>query len=248
MLPKSDRCILCLKYFNESIKEDRKTVEHVFPKAWYPENTPANLEKWKIPSCQRCNNDYSFYEQELLVRLAFGLSDFDENVSGIIQKAKRSIKPEFAKNERDRQKRLMLKKRLIKDLSYTDQIPQRAIIPNFGPRSNIKGKQPIISIKAKYFELFTKKIVKGLTFLWDHHLIESDYTIKYHLLNDIDSEPFIKRINKLGETYHRGAGIVVKRAVAYDDKKSSIYHIEIWGRLKIFGSVTKIKENQNIAP
>ncbi len=238
---KSDRCVLCLKPFNESVKEDKKTVEHIFPKAWYPENTPINLEKWRVPSCQKCNNDYSRIEQDLLVCLGLGLFNSDENAPGIIQKARRSVDPNCAKNERDRQKRLMLKKRIAGNLSSTDQIPQKAMIPNFGPPPNIKGTQPVLLIKADHIKLFTEKIVRGLTFLLDGYLIEPDYSIDYHLLNDKDSEPHLNKICKLGETYHKGPGIVVRRAVASNDKIGSFYHIEVWGRLKIFAIVTKVK-------
>src|SRR5213592_4057327 len=34
------------------------TDEHVFPNAWYPDDTPADVWKWQVPSCYRCNHDY----------------------------------------------------------------------------------------------------------------------------------------------------------------------------------------------
>src|SRR3989338_1624777 len=102
----SNQCTICLQNFNDSIKDDTKTKEHVFPKSWYLKSTPNGLEKWKIPSCRKCNNEYSLYEQNLLIRLGFGLFKENEKCSEIIEKARRSIDPTYAKNERDRQKRL----------------------------------------------------------------------------------------------------------------------------------------------
>ena len=80
-----------------------KTDEHVFPRAWYPKSTPDNLEKWKVPSCRKCNNEYSLYEQDLLVRLGHGLFKENEKCSRIIEKARRSIDPSYAKDEKDKQ-------------------------------------------------------------------------------------------------------------------------------------------------
>jgi len=39
------RCVHCLEYFEEL------TSDHVLPKAWYPDDTPDNLEKWQVPAC-----------------------------------------------------------------------------------------------------------------------------------------------------------------------------------------------------
>ena len=44
-------CVYCLKLFEEL------TSDHVFPKSWYPETTPENLEKWQMPACVECNQE-----------------------------------------------------------------------------------------------------------------------------------------------------------------------------------------------
>jgi len=47
--------------------------DHVFPESWYPQTTPSNLEKWKIPSCIRCNSALGMMEDRLLIQLAHAL-------------------------------------------------------------------------------------------------------------------------------------------------------------------------------
>ena len=42
----------------------------MFPKAWYPDATPKDLEKWQIPSCLDCNQRYGKIENDLLGRVA----------------------------------------------------------------------------------------------------------------------------------------------------------------------------------
>ena len=52
------KCVHCLRYC------DSPTSDHVFPKSWYPDTTPQNMEKWQIPSCENCNTEYSKIENE----------------------------------------------------------------------------------------------------------------------------------------------------------------------------------------
>ena len=47
--PEKGKCVHCLK-----VPVDR-TWDHMFPKAWYPDTTAENLEKWQVPSCRECN-------------------------------------------------------------------------------------------------------------------------------------------------------------------------------------------------
>ena len=59
------RCVYCLRFFK------KLTSDHVFPKSWFPDTTPQNMEKWQIPSCENCNTEYSKIENDLLQR--FGM-------------------------------------------------------------------------------------------------------------------------------------------------------------------------------
>jgi hypothetical protein len=61
--PRLGKCVHCLK---DGV---RVTDDHVFPRSWYPENTSASIEKWTIPACFQCNNEYGEIEQDLLIRL-----------------------------------------------------------------------------------------------------------------------------------------------------------------------------------
>lgn len=50
--PDKGKCVHCL-----TDPVDRNW-DHMFPKSWYPDTTPENLEKWQIPSCIACNARY----------------------------------------------------------------------------------------------------------------------------------------------------------------------------------------------
>jgi hypothetical protein len=57
------KCVHCLK-------EAGDTMDHVFPKSWYPDSTPENMPKPKVPSCKKCNNDLGKIEDIVFNKLA----------------------------------------------------------------------------------------------------------------------------------------------------------------------------------
>src|SRR6266540_4450561 len=78
--PPPGPCVHCCRLVDEL------TWDHVFPKAWYPDDTPENLEKWKIPACRRCNVEYGELEQDLLLRLGMSIGPEEAKATGIAEK------------------------------------------------------------------------------------------------------------------------------------------------------------------
>src|ERR1700730_12834322 len=93
--PTTGRCVHCLKDHVEL------TSDHMFPKAWYPDATPANLEKWQFPACEECNSRYSKIERYLLNRFAFVLDPKHPASAGLVDAALRAINPNAGHNEKD---------------------------------------------------------------------------------------------------------------------------------------------------
>ena len=234
----SDRCVLCLKYFNNANSDDEQTDEHVFPKSWYPDTTPNNLEKWQIPSCQTCNNKYSKIEEDLLIRIGLCIPHNKIETIGIPEKALRSINPTYAKNEKDRKLRAAKKKKILREIENMKKLPNSGFLPNFNrmPEGQFQLR---LGIRADYLDKLAHKFIRGLTFKIDNLLIEDDYQINIGFLRDGDNDWFLEKINQFGKKYYRGPGINVGRAVAHNDPIASMYIIEIWGKLNIYGVVTK---------
>lgn len=114
--PKSGRCVHCLQ------KVDNLTRDHVFPSAWYPDNTPENVQRWTIPSCKKCNEEYGRLEEDLLLRLGMCISPEDAKSSGITDKVLRSIDPQYTKDRTEKRirerKREKIKKKWLDGKQY----------------------------------------------------------------------------------------------------------------------------------
>jgi hypothetical protein len=223
-------------------REDvERTWDHVFPRAWYPETTPADLYKWQIPSCNRCNRELGKIEEDLLFRLGLCVNPTPET-AGIIKKAQRSYKPEFAKNERDRAARATRMARIQNEMIDGPNIQRSAIYPGLGERWGRPPTQGLgILARANGFRRLTEKIVRGIYFLEDEKFIEPPYFIEFYALTDDGALPVKEQLDRFGKEYTRGPGILIRRAVALDDSMSAIFEIVVWAQFKMYASVrTKV--------
>lgn len=224
--PPPGYCVHCLNYFSDL------TWDHVFPKAWYPDTTPKDIEKWQIPSCSGCNREYGKIEGNLLIRFGLLLDSRNPSTKAIRAKALRAITPELAKSAKDRKHREMKRRQILGDMKRHEVPPVAGILPNFGPRDCVSYPHySTISIPPEGIEKLGQKIVRGITYLEDQVFIKESHIIEIYFNEDRDILPVIKLIDRTGEHYDRGIGIKVTRTVSAEDTSISLFRIEIWEQL-----------------
>ena len=109
-------CIHC-------IARKADTVDHLIPRAWYPETTPPNFEKWNFPFCEPCNRQYSKLENRLLFQLGICLPPEDALAAGIAERVLRSVDSHFGRNPKDRQARAARRASAQRKIIFTDKPP-----------------------------------------------------------------------------------------------------------------------------
>src|SRR5450830_457675 len=97
--PPLGKCVHCL---GENMK---RNWDHVFPVSWYPDSTPDNIDKWKVPACLDCNSELGRIESRFISQIALTLDPKAIEVAGIPQKVLRSLKPEFGRDPQDAERR-----------------------------------------------------------------------------------------------------------------------------------------------
>jgi hypothetical protein len=230
--PKPGKCIHCLKSF------ENLTWDHVFPKAWYPTTTTPNQHKWKVPSCQACNEKYGALENDLLIRLSLALEPADLACAGICEKGMRAIDPQYAKNEKDRESRKAKREKILCELSLEEAIPQEHMYPNFGLNTNLPiQEQMSVLISSDSVMRLAEKIVRGIFYIEDNIFIEPPYNIESFVLTDQSAQPVIEATRKFGSVYAREPGIIVYRVVTPEDRISALFAVEIWERFKVYSTV-----------
>ena len=84
--PKGDgRCIHCRTPLTNPTKD------HVFPSSWYPDSTPANVQRWTAPSCKPCNKKFGVMEEDLLIRLSLCVDPRKQAALGVSKNALRAF-------------------------------------------------------------------------------------------------------------------------------------------------------------
>jgi hypothetical protein len=230
--PAIGKCVHCL---SDSVS---RTWDHVFPRAWYPDTTPPDLYKWQIPSCHKCNRDYGKLEEDLLFHLALCVDPKANETSGIVEKALRSMKPEFAKNDRDKTARAARLNRLKKELLNGPEIPRAAVYPGLGERWGRSSSEGIgIRVSAESIRRLTEKIVRGIYYIEDEKFIEPPFLIEFFALTDEGAEPVKEILDPFGTLYAREPGIVVRRAVAEDAPMNGFFEIKVWEQFNMYASV-----------
>lgn len=231
--PPPGRCVHC----RAEVKH--LTWDHVFPKGWYPENTPPNLEKWKIPACSPCNWKYGRIEDELGIVIPLCLGPDVTNAKGMYQKALRAIDPSHGRNHRDRINRRKKGQKIRRSLLKGHEIPN-AVYPGFEEKWNRqKPEQVGLPVRVDHLKQLVAKIVKGITYIEDRTYLNEDTQIKHHVVKPNIAARLEKALSLHGEIHSREPGIEVVRAVTPDDGVSAIYKITIWGQLVMYATVVK---------
>jgi hypothetical protein len=230
---KSGTCVICLQ------ASDRLTDEHVFPAAWYPDTTPDNLERWKVPSCYPCNNEYSKLEGELLFKLGLCIDRSDARAAGIGEKALRSMDPKFSKSEKDRRARQARRDRLRKELLHAQSLSDEGFFPNFGPKGGQLGqdRQHKLFFSGEHLQRLVDKLVRGTTYYLDLKLIPLTHEIESYFVEEAGSAHVLEPLLKQSRAYYRGPGIGLHRGKVEGDPLHAFFRFEIWGKLVLHASV-----------
>ncbi len=191
--PDNGKCVHCL---NDPVA---RNWDHVFPLSWYPDTTPPNLDKWKIPSCVACNDDLGVMENDLFVRLGHVLDPYHPGSSGLYDRARRAIDPDAATHEGDRRARAAARKRFLEHVLVGEAIPDHGVYPGLDDRWN----QPTDDRMAILFpkrgvERISEKIVRGISYIEGRKFIEPPYKIQVFVLTSEGAAPIREMVGQFG--------------------------------------------------
>lgn len=221
-LPKG-RCVHCLRF------ADDITDDHVFPYSWYPESTPATVQRWTVPCCKRCNKELGAMESDLLVRLALCLDPKSEAARGIPEKALRSLgidAGELTPKEREHRekRRLKLKAELI-PLPAVEQAPGAipGLVRHSGPA------EFALPIPWAGLSIVAEKIARGCEYkLKSKKFVEPPYAVRTCVTEpDVVSPLFLSH----RKVIDFGPGCQAIRVFAAEDENVVRYRILIWSTL-----------------
>jgi hypothetical protein len=226
------QCAYCLGI----IAASEVTVDHVIARSWYPADTPP-VAKWKVPSCEKCNNRYSAVEQSTLTRLAFCLDPKDPSVGEIAQRALRSIRPREGKSHRDIKHRFNARQALLRDVMPITDTRARGILPSFVENFS-KGSRTGIMIPSRALEGVVIKWIRGVHFCEFGHPVPADHEVSAYFVDDEVAATAFGEILQHANRIQKGPGIeVLIWQVTEGDLSITQYAFNIWQQFRAYGSV-----------
>jgi hypothetical protein len=156
---------------------------------------------------------------------------------GISAAALNALDPSRARNEIDRQKRILKRRQIVSEFRTARELPRRSFLPGFQPRDTpITGHA--LSVPAWRLKMLGRKLVCGTTWILNNQsYIEVDHVIDVHIVNQIGTDYATGFIDQYGGRTHRGPGIDIGQARPAEDTQSAIFQIKIWGMKLIHASV-----------
>ena len=220
------KCVHCL---NTSKKETR---DHVFPKSWYTKNTPANVQRWTVPSCADCNEKFGKLEQELFIRLACCVNPQKTETDGIIEKLDKAFT-----------KRPHYLKKIISELKpYNSSIKT---FPGLGPHKDYSiESQRYINISPELINSVLGKIFRGIEYKMNNKYIENPLKLRiYHVHNEPKE---ITDIFSMGaKIEYLGPGFKIEMVKPNNTELPIIYKSTIWGTIVSYASIDNKNNHGN---
>ena len=229
------KCIYCLK----SMDPEEVTKDHVFPKSWYTSDTPNSVQRWTVPSCQKCNHELKLVEEEVFLGWALSMNPGDQTAAGIPEKIVEMIRYDSTKKDKVNRIRLATLMKIIKRMTKYD--PSRTL-KGVGPKEGVRGTTAITTPSASRDALATK-IIKGLEFKIRCKYIEEPRKVRIYF--PLDKDPLSdhyttweKLIEPTKQTMQLGTSFIAKYGInpGYDQ---AIYHIRIWNHYEFWAWVFK---------
>lgn len=216
-------CVHCLQHV------EKPTSDHVFPKSWYPDSTPENLEKWQIPSCSQCNQEYGRLEERLFIKLALCVDNEAWESLGLGSKLVRALDPSRGRDARDTSFREKQARSLL--ASMHEPSHERLTLCT---TPNASGE--VITVEVRDLNRLGEKIMRGLTFIYLGKLVTSNYQLTSNGLPGVYPS-FDSKAHCAGEQLERGPGIEVRWAKTAEDPVCGMFVIRIFGCFSIRGVI-----------
>jgi hypothetical protein len=231
--PKSDgRCIYCRERMVKSTKD------HVFPDSWYPTSTSPKVQRWTVPSCERCNHEFGEMEKELFVRLALCVDPRKIGATGLSKRAVRSFGVDAPGiSTKERRHREVLRDRILDGIRPYSGEAQDHALPGLGSHPGFAPEQlPQIEIPAEMVHAVAKKIVRGVEYwLANGRIVEPPYELDIHFARE--TPPDVLKAFAPSNPVYLGPGFRVRRVNAGDDSGTVMYEVIVWESLTFYALI-----------
>ncbi|HEV2549009.1 MAG TPA: hypothetical protein VGU20_16830 [Stellaceae bacterium] len=229
------QCVYCLGEFPRAQMSD----DHVIAGSWYPDTTDERVQRLTAPACRDCNSGkFAAIERYVLTRLAMCVDPTHPAAAGIYEKAKRSIDPGLAKNEKDRRHRRKQREALFRDLEALDAVAGH-VLP-FSAVNFAMGSRTGLRIDAGRLNQVIEKWTRGFYYcIYGVPLSVSAKIEVFHVADRHALEAF-EEIWHHARAIDGGVGVQVRVLSAEESgRREELYAFSIWGQFRAYAAVSE---------
>jgi hypothetical protein len=215
------------------------TKDHVFPDSWYPESTPGNVQRWTVPSCEKCNRDLGLVEKEVFVRLGLCVNPEKAAATGISNRVIRSFGIGAQGLDEDEARiRAALREEVLKGAKPYSEEAKPHLLPGIGPHPEAPAEQQFqINIPADKLYAVARKIIRGCEYWFSNgRIVDSPYQIEIFFAHQAHVPDVVRMFSRF-DSFHFGPGFRVRRGAAHDEPLSAIYEVVIWDSLIFYATI-----------
>lgn len=229
------------------IESDDLTEDHVIPRAWSGNPEAAAAPKLKVPACRPCNNRFSKVEREL--SFAFGLTTWtdDELMADLAASAARSVKPSAARNEKDKERRLMALRKLqhkqILPWRVVDEHPDSVLMGTVVDRS----EQFAFNLSGEALHTMAEKIARGVWFAENGTPVKRGYEVRCQPVLGTCPPELDQLLRQHGRELRIGRSAAIRYAQMPDDPATAMFEISLWERLTILAFIVAPGHDERVA-
>jgi hypothetical protein len=236
------RCVHCGQALTKPTPEHVPTeaaLDHVFPRSWYPDTTPEEVQYWKVPCCRRCNGNLGKAEKELFSRLALCVDPRKAQAAGLSARVMRSMGiGTEGLSPKELEHRRAHKLKIIRSTKPYE--PGTETFPGMGPHPGFPEREQLeVGIPADLLYAVTKKMVRGCEYALANRIVEEPYDVAVYFVDETKIADQVARVfeGPSAKTTTLGPGFSVTRAAANDEPNAVMYKIIVWGTLVIYASI-----------
>jgi len=136
--------------------------EHVFPKSWYPDNTPGAVQRLTVPSCRACNQRWQQIEETVGHDLLMICDAEHPDATGVVERIIKGWDASRAKNERDARHREGRARRILKTIRWEkahEEAPQ--VEAKLADGTSVR-LSPAREIDSRALNALAEKFIRGL--------------------------------------------------------------------------------------
>lgn len=221
--------------------------EHVFPKSWYPDNTPNTVQRLTVPSCRACNLRWQQVEESVGHDLLMVCDAEHPDTAGVVNRIMNGWDASRARSERDAKHRQGRVQRILKTIKWEKAHREASQVEAQLADGTTVLVSPAREIDPTALSALAEKFIRGLHYAEGRGDVPLDHIVRAVIV----PSPGLKEVPRDASAAFPETVVQVANGLRMNDrlkpgflygwakvKDGSIWSFRLWGHVMIVAACT----------